>query len=405
MGLQNAQPAGRNIVIGPGVDGTENGGVFTRASAAGYWDGALWRDVGIDIPRFDHLYAGVSGWLYEKGNTNTLLHNCDQSNVAWVSINSTKGNNVDTGPDGAVEMDSIIEDATAGVIHGVEQAVAVVAASVYSFNVFLKADGRDYVCLKLGSTTQKTYAHLSGDGAITLDAGAVGEIHRLGDTDIYWMNMLFVSPATGADTVQILSSTDGTAGSEVHAGDSAQAIKWWGAQFEANTPSSMIRTTTLPVARAQDLMTYDYLAADWRSVNDISVACEFVLLDLPGLPSLGSVIQTFPTGPATDNFIVYWDSTRIVMFVTDAANNVYAYALAPAVAPTYGSRCNFKADHVGAVNASLAGSWNEVSTIGTVPGGAGSNIMTNDPDYITIGSASLPSSIKICSLLVGDIRA
>ena len=394
-----------DFAVGAGNNGLADGFTFTRAGAAGCFgaDG-VWYDKGVDELRMDFVYGGESGYLIERGSTNNILHNCDISNVAWVVAQATKGNNVGQSPDLANEMDSVIEDNTPASRHYVEQAINYAAANaLYSASVVLQASNRDYACIRIPALNVRCYFDLV-NGTVGDEIACFGRIHKVPGTTYYVAQVLVPVGATAASTLQIMGATGATNGDEVYDGAGTESIRWWGAQWEIGAPSSMIRTVAAPVARPQDLLKVSWDTARLDR-NDINFAIRLLLLEVPSLPfAVGSVLETVPNGGDLDSHLIYWDTSKFVYLVSDGAGGVVSTSMTPVSPPAFGTKHEMFASHVYG-GMSFTGRINGEVKAATVPAGAGSNILTHDPNRITIGSTRFPCSFKCTSLEIGEMRA
>jgi hypothetical protein len=380
------------------------GGAHTRAGTGGYCDAnGVWRYAATDELRYDYLYGGAPGYLIERANTNNILHNCDLSNAVWVAGNATKGSNVAACPDGTTDMDSIIEDATVGVEHYVEQTVSYAAAKLlYCDSFFVRPKGRTAcrIVINKGSPAG-AFFDLTGDGAVgNTIGGGVGLIQRLGNTDVYLCTIIWGNAATGSSTLRIGGATGTTIGDEVYDGAGTTAIEVWGAQHQAGFVSSMIKTTTVPVTLGADAIKMDYTAENFPEINTLNVAMDCLLLEWVGYPyTVGSFWETFPVGANPDAHLIYWTSTTLNFYTADAAGAGVATLFGfPAV--NYYSRWSYNAKHLYAWM-SLAGSVNGSSSAASAYAGPGTNLMTNRPSYTVIGSSRFPCSIKVTSFSLG----
>lgn len=377
------------------------GGAHTRAGTAGYMDSnGVWRYAATDELRYDYLYGGgLPGYLIERANTNEILHNCDLSNVAWVAGNATKGSNVAACPDGTTDMDSIIEDSSAGVQHYVEQTVSYASAKLlYCDSFFVRPKGRTAcrIIINKGSPSG-VFFDLTGAGAVgDTIGGAVANIQRLADTDVYHCTIIWGNAATGSAALRIGGATGTSIGDETYDGAGTTAIEVWGAQHEAGLFSSMIKTTTAPVTRGADAVKIDYTAENFPDINTFNVAMDFILLEWVGYPyTVGSVYETFPVGANVDAHLVYWTTTNLNFYTADGLGAGVA-TLFGFPSTNYNSRWEFNAKHLNAWM-NLAGSVNGSANAASAFAGTGTNLMVNRPDYAVVGSSRFPCSIKVLS--------
>jgi hypothetical protein len=232
---------------------------FTRASNASYFDstGTL-QTAGSGVARSnayqDHNPSTLAplGFLIEEQRTNLCLHSNDLTNT-WTLAASTIGSNVQTAPDGTLTADSIITD-TSSAFHGVNQSIAVVSGTTYTFSVFAKANGYNFLRAGFSSArfgTAVAYFNLAS-GTVGTVAGGSATIKACSN-GWYLCSFTATCTSTGTSTHSLIyvSQSDNQG---AYVGDGVSGIFAWGAQFEAGAfATSPILTSGAAATRLADV--------------------------------------------------------------------------------------------------------------------------------------------------------
>lgn len=167
----------RCALLVPGVAGSYSVSVFgaTTTDMPGDFQSVIW--------------MSQARCLLADCQNNQVIQS-DDFTTTWTNGNSTDAANSTLAPDGTTTADSLIEDATAGVVHSVSQTVTVsAAAGDQCFTVCLKAGTRPWIRLVLIESTGSTLA----TAYFNLATGAVGTIA----TGANWANLRTYSNALG----------------------------------------------------------------------------------------------------------------------------------------------------------------------------------------------------------------
>jgi hypothetical protein len=160
----------------------------------------------------------------------------------------TSWTNAAVAPDGTTTAERIQETTTASVLHGVNtsNALSASASTAYTWSIFAKANGRDYVSLQLnaasgGGTTDAVAVEFYLAGA-----GSYGSIERVVGSTVSNMSAAVSSVGNGwykcsftittasntiAMTPYVWSATGLTIASATYTGDGTSGIYIWGADL------------------------------------------------------------------------------------------------------------------------------------------------------------------------------
>ena len=209
------------------------------------------------VPRFDHNpVTGESlGLLIEEPRTNLLLQSQQLDAAEWVRTNMTVLANYGVAPDGSVSADLLI-GGTSLDAKSTYLSPTVSSGVSYTFSVYAKAAGTDYVILRYQATnfpniairfslTDGTTSPISGHTAPTSSSAKyVGN---------GWYRLTITSTATGAGVAYPTVSLSKDTASYAYTGDGYSGIYIWGAQLEAGSfPTSYIPTIAAQLTRAGD---------------------------------------------------------------------------------------------------------------------------------------------------------
>jgi hypothetical protein len=209
--------------------------------------------------------SGPQGYLSEVSRTNLCLQSEDFATTWTPSVNATISVNSVISPNGTLTADSLNEDATASVSHSVQQTfVKAASALAYSFSVFVKPAGRNWVCI-----TAWDYVSVGNRYWFNVSTGIVGSTAAIGagftavSANIYpagngWYRcVLNVTSSTVAAITPVIYSCNADAVFTPPTGLNAVGLYLWGAQLEqAAFASTYIPTVASAVTRNADVLTY-----------------------------------------------------------------------------------------------------------------------------------------------------
>jgi hypothetical protein len=232
---------------------------FTRASSGVFLgSNGLLQSALTNIPRFDYgLPANtIPGYLSEAQATNLLLRSEEFDNASWTKANLTVSANAIAAPDGLSTADKLIPSA-ASTVGRAYQLFTGVIGTTYILSVYGKAgefntcrlyvddNASNVVSVSYNLTTKAVSTALTVTGGNWTAASST--IVDLGNG---WVRVSLTFTATAVAPQRAILWCQDT-------GDGTSGIYLWGAQLEAgSTPTSYIPTTSGPIVRGLDLLTY-----------------------------------------------------------------------------------------------------------------------------------------------------
>ena len=253
---------------------------FTRASSGTYVgsDGVLKTAV-TDAPRFDHNpTTGESlGLLVEEARTNLILRSEEFDNASWGKFAASITANNAIAPNGASTADALIPNTTT-TFHLCNQGFTLVNGTTYTFSIYLKAAGYNFVLLNTSTGSASGNAgpiiNLSNGtkaGFLAVDYPTL--IQSVGNG---WYRVSYQYTSNGTFGV-IDINTLPTSSISAYAGDGTSGIYIWGAQLEAGAfATSYIPTTSATVTRAADVASITGSNfSSWYNQTEGTVFAEF----------------------------------------------------------------------------------------------------------------------------------
>jgi hypothetical protein len=198
--------------------------------------------------------GGVTGYLAEAQATNLALQNQTFDNAAWTKSEATVSPDAGVAPDGTTTADKIIPTAVNG-LHLVYQSSANATAITYTYGVYAKAAGYDYVYMRDHSgTNYGATFRLSTCSLVAAEAGATAITEDYGGG---WCRIGIVGTAgVNANALRLYVSDDAD-GTGSYSGDTTSGVLFWAPTFEAGAFwSSPILTTSAAVSRTADQLRF-----------------------------------------------------------------------------------------------------------------------------------------------------
>jgi hypothetical protein len=231
---------------------------FSRASTATRVNASgLIEAVASNVPRLDYLGSSCPRLLLEPQRTNLVTYSEQFNNAAWTKEQVTITANATTSPDGTINADKIIANATAGDKY-VVQIFTVAIGNAFTTSAYFKSSEYTYAFIRFGGLVSNPYViyNLATQSVVTTSGLTSSSITSVGNgwyritatvtsTTITLAPVLMVIPSTGytlgADNIPEFTG-DGTSGGFI-----------WGAQIEAGAyATSYIPTLAASVTRVAD---------------------------------------------------------------------------------------------------------------------------------------------------------
>lgn len=233
---------------------------FARAGAATYFDSAgVLQTAAANAPRFDYdpVTLAPKGLLLEESRTNLLLRSNDFTNAAWIKNQASVVQAAALGPDGAMSLTKLVENATNN-LHYLRQQASFVAGTVYTTTVYARAGERNvlqlvYTSVAFGSNIAGFF-QLSGAGACFARAGGTASILHVGG-GLYRCTLTATATVTVSDSAHIRLHADYVDTINGYTGDGVSGLYVGFAQLEVGGfATSHIPTTTAAVTRPADTL-------------------------------------------------------------------------------------------------------------------------------------------------------
>jgi hypothetical protein len=229
-------------------------------------------------PRFDYDPATrvLRGLLIEEARTNLAFPSGDMTSV-WTLTNTTVAAAPGTALDGMGVMNRLTDAAVTG-FHMIGKNSTVVAATVYTFSIYAKAQQNQYLQViydDAGNGVYATFDLIAGtiSGAVALrgtGTNAAATIQAVGNGVWRCSVTCATNSTTTGRTAALMTLTGNPGFAPSYAGNVANGLLVWGAQLEAGAfPTSYIPTVGATVTRAADAATlplgswYNATAGSW----------------------------------------------------------------------------------------------------------------------------------------------
>jgi len=160
----------------------------------------------------------------------------DVTTSGWTKFNSTITANATTDPNGNLNADKLVEQATTQ-SHNVNQAFSFVAGVPYTYSVYAKAAERQYIqILFMAPAYSGNFIgvfDLSGNGATAVNVSGVTSSITLVGNGWYRCSITSTATTAGSATPQIRVTTSfaTTSASSTYLGDGTSGVYLWGAQL------------------------------------------------------------------------------------------------------------------------------------------------------------------------------
>jgi hypothetical protein len=202
--------------------------------------------------------------------TNQLQQSQTFDHASWIRSNTSVLANVDVAPDGSLTADKLVEAATLGGHLLQNTTVTYVAGQVYTFSIYAKAAGRNFLtfeggALAFGAGTGAWFDLVNGTVGTLTNAPTSTTITNAGNG---WWRCSWTKAATitsGAGFNIYPGIADGSAS---YQGDGVSGVLLWGAQVEvAPSPSVYAPNAGVVVAYTNSTPVCLGLLGEWAGTN------------------------------------------------------------------------------------------------------------------------------------------
>ena len=216
--------------------------------------------------------ATPKGLLVEEQRQNLLTYSEDLSNAAWGKTRGSVTANAAASPDGTVNADAFIEDTGTG-DHYLDRSASVSSGAVYTFSIFAKSNGRNWLAVALTGATASgsSFFDLANGVLGTVVANASATITNVGNG---WYRCT-ITVTTNSTTLNIYPVIGFSNGTVSYTGNGTSGLYLWGAQLEAGSfATSYIPTLASAVTRSADVASVNTLSP-WYSSTESTIFAEY----------------------------------------------------------------------------------------------------------------------------------
>jgi len=190
--------------------------------------------------------TGQTGVLRGTGN-NLILQSQTFTNASWTKEAATATASGVTAPDGTSTGQTLTESATTAE-HRMYQSLTVSVGSSYTWSIYAKPNGRNFIRLNSASATRCANFNISTGTVGTVSSGTTATITDAGNG---WYRCSMTGASTVSPefvTINLADADAGTGSGYSYAGNGTSGVFFWGSQIEiGNTVNTYIPTTTTAV--------------------------------------------------------------------------------------------------------------------------------------------------------------
>ena len=184
--------------------------------------------------------------LLENSATNFITYSEAFDNAYWIKPQASVVSG-QSSPMGNSSAFKLVED-TSNNLHWLLQPSVLSTAGTWSYSIFAKSGGRDYISMGNASNAFYSFFDLQNGTVVSSVANAVGSIESFSNG---WYRCTVKLTTTGGQAIGVFISTDGTTSS--YQGDGTSGVYIWGAMLEQNSvASSYIPTNGSTVQRSAE---------------------------------------------------------------------------------------------------------------------------------------------------------
>jgi hypothetical protein len=283
----------------------------------------------------------------EESRSNIYLQSEAFNTSPNTTGNATITANTTTSPDGLVNADKLVENASTGNKEVYQPLGTITSGTYYTVSVFAKAAERNIFrfamdTVRFGSDTN-AYFNLSS-GTVTTTTGGVTSASIIPyPNGWYRCTATFLPTSTGSSAVYITLIQSGTTSN--YTGDGTSGVYLWGAQVEAGAfPTSYIPTVASTVTRSADnaSMTGTNFSS-WYNQSEGTIVTN---TKFDGAPITGSINRTVsyirgsaPSIPST--WQLWWESFNTIATLNYNGSSYDATIIQSGTTVSQGQRVKF----------------------------------------------------------------
>jgi len=206
----------------------------------------------LNVPRLTYQNGGggCPSLLLEKQSTNLFTYSEQFDNAGWQKNDGTITANATTSPDGTQNADKSIPSTTNSDDHIVRQTISVTNGTDYTFSIYAKNGGYNFVLLN-GANGSGVKVNLTDGSKTEYSSPTSTKVENLGNG---WYRISITATANStiyAATINIQNSA--TPQYPTWSGNGTDGVFLWGLQLEASSyPTSYIPTTSASATRVAD---------------------------------------------------------------------------------------------------------------------------------------------------------
>ena len=186
-------------------------------------------------------------YLLEPARTNLVAYSEDFSNAAWTKSNSSITSNSVISPDGTLNADKIIPNATALVNKYIYIIPTTLNGIDYSLTVFAKEGEYNMLRLEDGNNSQGAWFDLSNGTLGTVGVSVDAKIQNYGNG---WYKCSITKPSVSTNVFFVIAVSNTES---IQVGDGTSGAYIYGAQLEQGSyPTSYIPTNGTAITRAAE---------------------------------------------------------------------------------------------------------------------------------------------------------
>jgi hypothetical protein len=351
----------------------------------------------LNIPRLDYSNGTCPSLLVEPQRTNIALQSSSFDSSTWSKNELTVGTNAFVSPSGIQDADKIIPN-TVNTFHTVQQVLSVSSGATYSFSIYAKASGYNYVVFNTGGSTAGNSGPIVNlsNGTIAGFFGSTDYNAQVEDVGNGWYRISFAF-TTNSTSASVDINIFPTATVASYAGNGTSGCLFWGYQFEAGSyATSYIPTTSASVTRNADVISKTGIS----SLIGQTEGTLYAEINFPELQSTGASSYVYITGGSFNNSVIigrepaspipskyfFYINANGTIILANSSNNIQSGFAKMAIAYKSG-------DWAAYLNGTLVASGTSTFSFGSTLSNFA--IGTNDGGQSLVGTSSMTKAVAL----------